>query len=92
MRVNISQPVDKAAIEEWLDFYRKNLQGRTYIVKETSVVTWQRVDRGYDHLGWLGDDLVPDKTIEVENKYQINKHTAIDVARKLVEGKCRLEW
>lgn len=74
-------------IEDFYTFYKTQLLGKTYcFYKEVEdKYHFERVHKGYDHLGSLGYDnfkvIDSYKTVVIREK--INKYNVIDISRKL---------
>lgn len=82
-------------IEEFYNFYKTQLLGKYYCsYKEVEdEYHYEREDKGYDHLGWLGYEVVKvtDSYKTIVSKEKINKRNAIDVVSKLLDKKGWLE-
>ena len=82
-------------VKDFYDFYSNQLLGKFYCFhKEVEDdYHYERVEKGYDHLGSLGYDIVKVidsyKTIIIKEK--IKKGNVIDIASKLINGEGWLE-
>lgn len=82
-------------IEEFYNFYKTQLLGKYYCsYKEVEdEYHYEREDKGYDHLGWLGykNFKVIDSYKTVVSREKINRYNVIDITRKLLDKKGWLE-
>ena len=82
-------------IKEFYNFYKTQLLGKVYCFYDEveDKYHYERVSKGYDHLGWLGNEDVKivDSYKTVISREKINKHNVIDITRKLIDEKGWLE-
>lgn len=82
-------------IDDFYTFYKAQLFGKVYCsYKEVEdEYHYERVHKGYDHLGSLGYDNVKviDSYKTIVIRKEINKHNVIDISCKLLNGKGWLE-
>lgn len=82
-------------IQDFYDFYKTNLKGKFYCenVEVEDEVHYESVDKGHDHLGWLGseDKKVVDSYRNEIKKTKITEHNVIQCVNGLINNKGWIE-